>query len=112
MEALTPALRLIRADDELMQLSTPWFARTPRRLVQGGLAMFFSGGFGLLLGGLAQLAPDGSRPALLADRFPGWPTWWVPESPAGYTAAAMLVCWGVWSLGSGLRLARGEQLPD
>ena len=112
MDALAAGKASLPTDDELMQVTTPWSFRTPRRLVQGGLAMFFAGGFGLLLGGLAQLAPDGSRPPLLADRFPGWPTWWVPESPAGYTAAAMLVCWGVWSLGSGLRMARGEHLPD
>lgn len=96
----------------MLQVLNQWFARTPRRLVQGGLAMFFAGGFGLLFGGLAQLAPDGTLPPLLAERFPDWPTWWIPEGPAGYTAAAMLVCWGVWSIGSGLRLARGEQLAD
>ena len=84
-------------------------AATPdaaRRRVQAGLWMFFAGAIGLLLGTLAQLGDGRSVPAALADRFPAWPTWFVPESPAGYTAAVLMVSWGVWALGSGLRLAR------
>ncbi|TFZ05132.1 hypothetical protein EZ313_00155 [Ramlibacter henchirensis] len=76
-----------------------------RRRVQAGLWSFFAGAVALLLGVLANMDAKGSA-ADLADRFPHWPTWVVPESPAGYTAAALLVCWGVWALGSGLRLAR------
>lgn len=84
-------------------------ARVPdaaRRRVQAGLWMFFAGAAGLLLAAIAQLGADPAHPAALVDRFPAWPTWFVPESAAGYTAAVLLVCWGVWSLGAGLRLAR------
>ena len=77
-----------------------------RRRVQAGLWMFFAGAVGLFLGMLAQLGDPRAIPQALADRFPSLPTWFVPESPAGYTAAALMVCWGVWALGSGLRLAR------
>ena len=73
-----------------------------RRRVQAGLWMFFAGAIGLFAGLLAQL--DAQRS--LAERFPDWPTWFVPESPAGFTAAALMVCWGVWALGDALRLAR------
>lgn len=92
----------------MLQVLHHWFAPTPRRLVQGSLGMLFFGGLALGLGALALVAPDDARPALLANRLPGWPTFWVPEGPAGYTLAAMLVCVGVWSLGIGLRLARGH----
>lgn len=91
-----------------MQFLTQMVSGSPRRRVQAGLWTFFTGSSGLLLGVLAQLAPGAGRPPLLAERFPDWPTWWIPEGPAGYTAAALLVCWGVWSLGAGLRLARGD----
>jgi hypothetical protein len=81
-----------------------WFSRSPRRLVQCGLWMVFAGGIALLLGALAGLE---QAPAL-AERFPEVPTWFVPEHALGYTAAATLVCWGVWAMGAGLRLARGR----
>jgi hypothetical protein len=91
----------------MLQVLHHWFAGTPRRLVQGGLWMLFTGAAGLLVGALAQVGV-GEQAALLAERFPDWPTWWVPEGAAGYTLAALLVCRGVWSLGAGLRLARGD----
>ena len=78
-----------------------------RRRVQAGLGMFLAGTVALFAGVLAQMDGTAHGPAAaLADRFPGWPTWFVPESPAGYTVASMMVCWGVWALGSGLRMAR------
>jgi hypothetical protein len=77
-----------------------------RRQVQAGLWMFFAGAVALLCGLLAQVGAPPSAAATLADRFPDWPTWFVPESPAGYTTALMMVCWGVWALGRALRLAR------
>ena len=80
---------------------------TVRRQVQAGLWSFFAGAVALLCGLLAQVAtPQAPAAATLADRFPDWPTWFVPESAAGYTTALMMVCWGVWALGRGLRVAR------
>lgn len=86
---------------ELMAVPT-----AARRQVQAGLWMFFAGTIALLSGLLGQLQAQRSAAAPLAERFPDWPTWFVPESPAGYTAAVLMVCWGVWSLGRGLRMAR------
>ena len=89
----------------MLNTMTQWFAGAPRRLVQGGLSMFFAGGAALLAGLVAQVV-DAQAGVALAQRFPEMPTWFVPEGPAGYTLAASLVCWGVWAMGSGLRLAR------
>lgn len=86
----------------MFQMPTRWFARMPGRLVQAGLCMFFAGAGALLLGAAAQLGD----PAALADRLPSIPTWFIPEGALGFTAAATLVCWGVWALGAGLRLGR------
>jgi hypothetical protein len=88
----------------MFETLTQWFPATPRRLVQAGFAMFLAGGAAMFLALLARLGAGDLGP--LAERFPQLPTWFVPESPAGYTVAAMMVCWGVWAMGSGLRLAR------
>jgi hypothetical protein len=74
-----------------------WFSHHPRRLVVLGLWLFFAGALLLLSGALALMA---------GVALPG-----IPASPMGFTAAASLVCWGVWALGSGLRLRRGEAQP-
>jgi hypothetical protein len=88
----------------MLDTLTQWFPATPRRLVQAGFAMFLAGGAVMFLAMLARLGGDDV--AALALRYPDLPTWFVPESAGGYTAAAMMVCWGVWAMGSGLRLAR------
>ena len=86
-----------------------WLAPSQRRMVQAGLAGFFAGTIALLAALLAQLRDDPT--VLLADRFPDLPTWWVPEGPAGYAIATTMVCWGVWAMGSGLRLPREQDAP-
>lgn len=93
----------------MLNTMTQWLAGSPRRMVQGGLAAFFSGTVALLLGLVAQLRTDPS--VLLADRFPDLPTWWVPEGPAGYAIATTMVCWGVWAMGSALRSPRDLDAP-
>lgn len=95
-------------DDEFMLDRTTTSPLRPavRRQVQAGLWMFFAGAIALLAGLLAQAGAPRSTAATLADRFPDWPTWFVPESAAGYTTALMMVCWGVWALGRALRIAR------
>jgi hypothetical protein len=95
--------------DELMPdntTTTSPVSPAARRSVLAGLWMFFAGAILLLFSLLAQVGATGSAAAALADRFPDWPTWIVPESAAGYTMALMMVCWGVLSLGRGLQLAR------
>ena len=89
----------------MLNTMSQWFAGTPRRLVQGGLSMFFAGTAAMLLGA-AGPGGCGRAPSMLADRYPDLPTWFVPEGPVGYAAAATMVCWGVWAMGSGLRMAR------
>ena len=95
-------------DDEFMLDNTTTSPLRPavRRQVQAGPWMPFAGAGALLCGLLAQVDAPPSTAATLADRFPDWPTWFVPESAAGYTTALMMVCWGVWALGRALRLAR------
>jgi len=100
----------VRAHHRAMfETMTQWFPSTPRRLVQAGFAMFFGGAAAMFLAMLARLGGDDV--AALALRYPDLPTWFVPESPAGCTTAAMMVCWGVWAMGSGLRLAREAGAP-
>ena len=74
-------------------------AGTPARLVRSGFLGFFAGAVALLLGAMAPVidVAGGALPA------------WVPESPLALTAAALLVCWGVWAMGTGLRQARGDR---
>jgi hypothetical protein len=89
----------------MLEALSRWFLRAPARLVRAGLWMFFAGTAALGCAAAAQLflaAPGG----VLADRFPPWATWFVPESATGFTAACILVCWGVWAMGAGLRQAR------
>lgn len=75
---------------------------TLRRRVQAGLWAFFAGTVALLAS-LVALFFDAQA---WIDGFPAWTTAWMPQSPAGYTAAMMLVAWGVWTLGAGLEAAR------
>lgn len=93
----------------MLNTMSQWLAGSPRRMVQGGLAAFFGGTADLLVGLFAQLREDPT--VLLADRFPGLPTWWVPEGPAGFALATTAVCWGVWAMGSALRFSRGADAP-
>lgn len=72
---------------------THWISGTPARLVRSGVAGFIAGTCALLLAALAQVAD-------------GLPSWAAPDSSLAFTAAALLVCWGVWAMGSGLKLAR------
>lgn len=74
-----------------------WFCRHPGRLVGLGLGLFFLGAVLMLGAAVAQMASVQLS--------------FVPDSPLGLTACATLVCWGVWAMGSGLRLRRGEGEP-
>ena len=83
----------------MLQILSLRFLRAPGRLVRCGLVLFFGGACALLLGAVAQ-------------RFPVFPTWLVPQGALGFTAATLLVCWGVWAMGAGLQQARhGQRRP-
>lgn len=101
----------MRQDEFMLHRLALGFARTPGRLVRAGLWMFLAGALALLCAALAQLAGAGSADTALATRFPSLPTWFVPETALGFTLAASLVCWGVWAMGAGLRLAREGRRP-
>lgn len=96
-------------DEPMIRRLTRPFARSPERLVRTGLWMFFAGALALLCSAVAQVASAGQSGAALAARYPSLPTWFVPESAVGFTAAASLVCWGVWAMGAGLRMARDRR---
>lgn len=99
----------MRHDEPMIHRLTRSVARTPGRLVRTGLWMFFAGALALLCAAVAQVAGAGQAGAALATRFPSLPTWFVPETALGFTLAASLVCWGVWAMGAGLRLARDSR---
>lgn len=90
----------------MLEMLTRSFTRSPGRLVRAGLWMFLAGAAALLCAALAQMAAAQPAGQELAARFPSLPTWFVPETASGFTLAATLVCWGVWAMGAGLRLAR------
>jgi len=75
-----------------------WFCRRPGHLVWLGLCLFFIGAVLMLGAAVAQMVAV------------QWAL--VPDSPLGLTACASMVCWGVWAMGSGLRLRRGEGQPE
>ena len=87
-------------------------ARSPRRAIVIGKTVFLVGAI-LVLGavfaraGLVSLNAERAEarlPALrtLAEAYPRYPTWLVPEGPVGYTVAALLVLagMGLTALGS------------
>ena len=85
------------------------FPAAPARMVRAGLWMFFAGAVALFSGAFAELAAPASQGAgALAERLPDWPTWFVPETAVGFTLSSLLVCWGVWMMGAGLRRARAS----
>jgi len=81
--------------------------RFPRLTSQAGRALMTLAVIMLLLGWrghrllavldrrLARVDLEG--PTSLAELFPTWPTWWIPESPVGYLGAVVL-----FAIGTGL----------
>lgn len=53
--------------------------------------------------------PSMRSPAVAPCGHDELPTWFVPESPAGYTVATLMVCWGIWAMGAGLQGACGRK---
>lgn len=80
-------------------------ARSPKKALALGKTLFLAGAI-LILGavfaraGLVALNAERTEaklPALqtLAEAYPQYPTWVVPEGPVGYTVAALLVLAGM-----------------
>lgn len=93
-----------------------WFLRKPERITESGRTMFLIGGALLISGLLGHVAtaaadavkligklPQGTR---LAEMYPTWPLWWVPESFVGFFLAAILMALGVWLVVTGKRLRK------
>lgn len=82
-----------------------WIARGPKRALVIGKALFLAGAVLVLaavFGRAGLLAVNGERadaglPALrtLAEAFPQYPAWIVPEGAVGYAVAAVLVLAGM-----------------
>lgn len=86
----------------MLHKMTHWIAGTPARLVRSGVAGFLAGTAALLLVAVAQVTSE-------SDVLPAWV---VPDSSTALTAATLLVCWGVWAMGAGLRRTRERALPS
>ena len=80
-------------------------ARSPKRALVLGKTLFLAGAI-LILGAVFARAglvatnaerAEAKLPALrtLAEAYPQYPTWVVPEGPVGYTVAAVLVLAGM-----------------
>ena len=94
-------------------------ARSPRHALVLGKALFLAGAI-LILGAVfaraalmninAQRA-EGKLAALrtLAEAYPQYPTWIVPEGPVGYTVCAMLVLAGLALIVLAEKAARQER---
>lgn len=87
----------------MLNAMSQWLLGGPARWVRAGIWSFFAGTGALLCAIAAQFASFPGASDALAERFPQLPTWFVPESPAGYTVATLMVCWGIWAMGAGLQ---------
>lgn len=93
-----------------------YFLERPSRLIVLGRILCELGAF-LVLAGLIGLvitsAPSfvrlGGAPGpiqTLADIFPSFPTWWIPETLLGGMTAIFLFCLGLWLNVTGRRFRR------
>lgn len=94
-----------------------YFLTEPERLVGLGSALFYLGG-GLILSGLAGNVATSAANGIgaigghvgavktLADIYPSFPTWWVPESIIGAVPALFIIAIGFWLNQTGKRICR------
>ena len=93
-----------------------WFIVQPERLLTAGTLVFGSGSilfFGGLWGRVATVAGNAmnrlaKKPedATLAAMYADLPTWWIPESFAGFVFAAVLIACGLYLAHVGRKLKR------
>lgn len=102
-----------------MQWLRSLVAQSPRRALLAGKAIFLAGAI-LILGAVFARASlmginadriDAKQPAFatLAEAYPQYPTWVVPEGPVGYTVAALLVLVGMGLVVLGEAAAKRER---
>ncbi|SOY71785.1 conserved hypothetical protein [Cupriavidus phytorum] len=96
----------------MLERCLEYFLTEPRRLVNLGSALLQAGGLLLVAGLLGFLVTTAgsvvtgmatrTRPVVeLAEVLPGLPTWWVPESLAGYGFAVCCGLIGLWAIQAG-----------
>lgn len=88
-----------------MQWLRSLIARAPKRATAIGKALFLAGGvlvLAALFGRIGLVAVNGERAQAglstlhtLAEAYPQYPTWFVPEGPVGFAVAALLVLAGM-----------------
>lgn len=88
-----------------MQWLRSLIARAPKRATAVGKALFLAGGvlvLAALFGRIGLVSLNGERTQAglsavrtLADAYPQYPTWFVPEGPLGFAVAALLVLAGM-----------------
>lgn len=89
-----------------------FFLEEPRRLVGLGKAVFTAGALLLvfgLLGGVARLVTAGGPAKTtksLAELYPEFWTWWIPETLLGAVPALIVVAAGIWLTMLGRRFLR------
>ena len=94
-----------------------FFLSRPRRLVLMGQALLKIAGFAFVAGLIGRAVTAGlasvrnfqaTEPGVLplTALFPNLPTWWVPETILGFTAAAMLALMAVAMAKMGRKLER------
>ncbi len=74
-----------------------------------GFALLIAGMFGGITTSVNSIKSVGGRQvanATLAEAYPAFPTWWIPETALGYIIAVLLICSGVAICVSGKRLIR------
>lgn len=94
-----------------------YFLTEPRRLMSLGKNMVRAGGFILVIGAIGHSATAAlsavqslgrqvAVPRDLAQLYPAFPTWWIPESLIGCLPAILLMILGFSLVSFGERLKR------
>lgn len=94
-----------------------YFLTEPDRLVSLGSALFYLGGWLILFGlagnvatsaanGIGAISGHAGAVKTLADIYPSFPTWWIPESIVGAMPALFIAAVGLWINQTGKRIRR------
>ncbi|MBT2333647.1 hypothetical protein J7E49_06980 [Variovorax paradoxus] len=96
-----------RKRGEGMEWLTILMLEKPKAIKGWGKALFNIGGLATIVGiwGVlalraiampAKLGTVGAIARSLADAYPAFPTWWIPESAAGFGISISMAALGVW----------------
>ncbi|WP_435435125.1 hypothetical protein [Variovorax sp. RB2P76] len=90
-----------------MEWLTILMLEKPKTISWWGKVLFYAGGLATIVGlwGVlalpaiavpTKLANVGAATRSLADAYPAYPTWWIPESVAGFVVSIGVAALGVW----------------